>query len=97
MAQYNIVRNSLFTSNTSDGIGTRGLNNLELASLINGNEADIAVVLNSPEVLCLDVDLVTRIKVSSILLYASDLTKLGNVDFYYKNVKTTWKRKAISS
>ena len=85
MAQYNIVRNSLFTSNTSDGIGTRGLNNLELASLINGNEADVAVVLNSSEVLCLDVDLVTRIKVSSILLYASDLTKLGNVDFYYKN------------
>lgn len=85
MAQYNIVRNSLFTSNTSDGIGTRSLNNLELASLINGNEADVAVVLNSSEVLCLDVDLVTRIKVSSILLYASDLTKLGNVDFYYKN------------
>ena len=85
MAQYNIVRNSLFTSNTSEGIGTRGLNNLELASLINGNEADVAVVLNSSEVLCLDVDLVTRIKVSSILLYASDLTKLGNVDFYYKN------------
>ena len=42
MAQYNIVRNSLFTSNTSDGIGTRSLNNLELTSLINGNEADVA-------------------------------------------------------
>lgn len=88
MAKYNMIVNSSFTYNTSSGTGNRTLTTAELFSLINNELYTSTVSLSSSDVLYLDVDLGYRLKIDSILLYADDLTKLSNVNFYFKNLES---------
>jgi len=85
MAQYNLIKNGFFNSNTTSGTGTKSLTITDLNTLINGNTSIPIVSLTSTDILYLDIDLLARVKVDGILLYADDLTKSGNIDFYYKN------------
>ncbi|MBV5347603.1 hypothetical protein JZU46_05245 [bacterium] len=88
MAKYNLIHNSFFTTTVASGIGNKSLSPIDLTTLTNGNTFIPVVSLVPSDTLCLDVDLTNRIKVDSILLYAEDLTKLSNIDFYYKNIST---------
>jgi len=87
MAKYNMIVNSSFTYNTSSGTGNRTLTTAELFSLINNELYTSTISLSSSDVLYLDVDLGYRLKIDSILLYADDLTKLSNINFYFKNLE----------
>lgn len=87
MATYNLIKNSFFTSTTSSGTGNKHLTNLELQGLIDGTITSASVSLTSLDTLYLDVDLNQRVKIDGIFLYASDLTKLSNINFQYKNYK----------
>lgn len=85
MATYNLINNSIFRSTTSSGTGNKDLSQLELSYLIDGVTTSSGVLLGSTDVLYLDVDFHQRINVNGIFLYADDLTKLSNINFYYKN------------
>ncbi len=85
MAKYNLIKNSLFSSNTSSGTGNRALTQTELYTLTDGVTTSSGVDISSGDMLYLDIDLHQRIKVNGIFLYANDLTKLANIDFQYKN------------
>jgi hypothetical protein len=85
MAKYNMINSSSFTSNTTSGTGNRNLTATELYSLIDGVLDTTEVTLTGSDILCLDIDLGYRLKIDSILLYAGDLTKLSNINFYFKN------------
>ena len=85
MAKYNIIKNSVLTSSTISGTGNKSLSVVELASLFDGNITTSSVSLTNTDVLYLEVDLGYRLQISDIFLYADDLTKLNNVNFYFKN------------
>lgn len=85
MAKYNMVVNSSFTYTTSSGTGNKTLTSAELFSLIDNELYTSAISLIDTDVLYLDVDLGYRLKIDSILLYANDLSKLSNINFYFKN------------
>lgn len=85
MVKYNLIRNGYFRSLTSSGTGNVSLNWTQLESLMDGNLTSSGVALTSSGVLYLEADLSQRIKIDGIRLYASDLTKSANIDFYYKN------------
>jgi len=88
MTKYNMINSSYFTSNTTSGTGNRNLTATELYSLTDGVLDTIGVTVTGSDILCLDIDLGYRLKIDSILLYASDLTKLPNINFYFKNYET---------
>jgi len=83
--KYNLIRNGSLEALTASGTGNVSLSWSQLESLIDGNTTNSGVVLTASDVLYLEADLSNRIKVDGIYLYASDLTKLANVNFYYKN------------
>ena len=85
MAKYNLIKNGIFTSTTASGTGNKSLTSIELVSLNDDNISTLGVSLTPSDVLYLDVDLGQRIKVDSIQLYASDLTKHADITFQYKN------------
>ena len=85
MTQYNIIRNGSFQSVTASGTGNTTLTWSQLESLIDGTTTSGGVSLTTSGILYLDADLSQRIKVDGIRLYASDLTKSANINFYYKN------------
>jgi len=83
--KYNLVRNGSLQALTISGTGNVSLSWSQLESLMDGTTTSGGVSLTSGDILYLEVDLSNRIKVDGIRLYASDLTKLSNIDFYYKN------------
>ena len=83
--KYNLVRNGSLQALTVSGTGNKPLSWVELESLMDGNTTSSGVTLVNSDILYLEVDLSNRIKVDGIRLYASDITKLSNIDFYYKN------------
>lgn len=85
MATYNMIKNSFLTSTVVSGTGNLFLTSEELNSLINNNITSSMISLEDTDVLFLDVDLGYRLKIDTIFLYTSDLTKLANVNFYFKN------------
>ena len=85
MAKYNLALNGYFDSLTTSGTGDIDLSWAQLESLTDGNLTSSGVTLTVSGSLWLQVDLSERIKVDGIRLYASDLTKSANINFYYKN------------
>lgn len=83
--QHNLIRNGYFTSLTTPGTGNKLLSWTELSKLMDNNTTSSGVLITSGDVLYLETDLSNRIMVDSVRLYASDLTKLSNINFYYKN------------
>ena len=83
--EYNLVRNAYFASLTTSGTGNVELSWTQLESLMDGNTTSSGVSLTSSGILFLETDLSQRIKVDGIRLYANDLTKSANINFYYKN------------
>lgn len=85
MAKYNLIRNGSLEALTTSGTGNKALTWSQLESLIDGTTISGGVTVASGDALWLEADLSNRIKVDGIYLYASDPTKLSNIDFYYKN------------
>ena len=83
--KYNLIINGSLEALTTSGTGNTSLTWLQLESLMDGNTTSSGVTLTTSGILYLEADLSNRIKVDGIRLYASDLTKLSNIDFYYKN------------
>lgn len=83
MAKYNLIKNGILRSITDDSYN-KDLSLTELASLYNNDLVTYSVQLNSGDNLCLEADLGYRYKVDGISLYADDLTKLDNINFYYR-------------
>ena len=83
--QYNLIRNAYFDSLTTSGTGNVDLNWTQLESLMDQNLTSSGVTLTTSGILYLETDLSQRIKVDGIRLYASDLSKASNIDFYYKD------------
>lgn len=83
--KYNLIRNGSLEALTVSGTGNKSLSWLQLETLMNGTTVSGGVTLTASDVLWLEADLSNRIKLDSVRLYASDLTKLANIEFYYKN------------
>jgi hypothetical protein len=83
--QYNLARNGSLEALTISGTGNKSLLWAELESLMDGTTSSGGVSLTSGDVLWLEADMSNRIKLDSVRLYASDLTKLANIEFYYKD------------
>lgn len=86
--QYNLVRNGSLEALTVSGTGNKSLSWSQLESLMDGTTTSGGVSLVSGDILYLECDLSNRIKLDSVRLYANDLTKLANIDFYYKNTES---------
>lgn len=83
--KYNLIRNSYFRSGSA---GNVDLSWAELESLMDQNLTSSGVTLTTSGILYLETDLSQRIKVDGIRLYASDLSKSSNINFYYKNAES---------
>jgi hypothetical protein len=83
--QYNLARNGSLEALTASGTGNKSLSWSQLESLMDGTTTSGGVTLAPGDVLYLESDLSNRIKIDDIRLYASDLTKISAIDFYYKN------------
>ena len=83
--QYNLVRNGVLRALTVSGTGNKSLTWSELESLTDMVTASGGTSLINTDVLYLEADISQRIQLDSVRLYTSDLTKLSNIDFYYKN------------
>lgn len=88
MTKYNIIRNGSFQSLTGGGEGDISLSWAELETLIDGTLDSGGVSITNSGILYLEANLSQRIKVDGIRLYANDLTKSANIDFYYSNTVT---------
>jgi len=86
--QYNLIRNSYFRSLTTSGTGNVSLTWPQLESLMDQNTISSGVTLTTSGILYLETDLSQRIKVDGVRLYASDLSKSSNINFYYKNTES---------
>ena len=95
MAKYNLCRNGVLRSLTDPGTGDVSLGWQELEYLVdeetqyNGGQA---VTVTSGQVLYLETDLSSRIKVDGIRLYMTSPTSSGTIlseylNFYYKNAE----------
>lgn len=81
--RYNLASNSLITTNTD--IGNKSLTLNEVNYLTNGN-FDNGVYLSGDDILCIDVDLGYRIKISDIRYYITTSgISLDDIEFYYKD------------
>jgi hypothetical protein len=85
---YNLIRNAYFRSLTVSGTGNVDLSWTQLESLMDQNLTSSGVTLTISDILYLETDLSQRIKVDGIRLYASDLSKSSNINFYYKNAES---------
>jgi len=85
MAKYNLIRNGSLEALTVSGTGNKNLTWSQLETLIDGNTTSSGITLIGSDVLYLESDLSNRIKIDGIRLYASDLTKINAINFYYKN------------
>ena len=85
---YNLIRNSYFDSLTTSGTGNVDLTWAQLESLMDQNLTSSGVTLTTSGILYLETDLSQRIKVDGIRLYADDLSKSANINFYYKNTES---------
>lgn len=83
--EYNLIRNAYFTSLTTSGTGNMSLLWAQLELLMDENTTSSGVDVASSGVLFLEVDLSQRVKVDEIRLYANDLSKSANINFYYKD------------
>jgi hypothetical protein len=86
--KYNLIRNAYFRSLTTGGTGNVDLIWTQLESLMDQNFTSSGVTLTTSGILYLETDLSQRIKVDGIRLYASDLSKSSDVNFYYKNTES---------
>ncbi len=84
MAKYNLIKNSILRSITTDSYN-KELSSTELYNLMDDNITTTGVTLTDVDNLCLEVDLGQRLKIDGIFLYADDLTKQSNITFQYKN------------
>jgi hypothetical protein len=87
MAKYNLINNGIVYTLTASGTGNKDLTNSQLSTLIDGVTVSGGVVLTASDVVYLETDLSTRIKVDEIRVYAEDLTALSDINFYYKNAE----------
>ena len=85
MVQYNLIKNSTFSCNTTSGIGNKYLTAAQLYTLIDYDITTDDILVDVNDVICLDVDLGRRIQIDSMALYTDDLTKPNNIKFFYKN------------
>ena len=85
MSKYNLIRNGSLQALTVSGTGNKSLDWNQLESLMDGTTTSGGVTTTSGDSLWLLADMSNRIKLDEVRLYADDLTKLSNIDFYYKN------------
>ena len=87
--QYNLIRNGSLKSLTSSGTGNTSLSWAQLESLLDGTTASGGVSVTVSGVLYLEADISQRIKLDSVRLYSSDLTKSANIVFYVKDAESS--------
>lgn len=89
MSKYNLIRNSVFTEVTDAGTGNRELSYDELLCLYDNNTTTSGVVLESTDVLFIDIDLCDRIRIDSLIVYINTVgdraTALNSFHIQYKN------------
>ena len=89
MPKYNLITGGFIQSSTTSGIGNKILSSDQLRALYDADFITNAVTLLSSDILCLEIDLINRVKISDIELYIDVVgdrnVALTKVDFYYKN------------
>ncbi len=91
---YNLIRNGIFKSLTTSGTGNVSLSWQELEYLMDEETQNTpgagSVTISGSDVLYLEADISSRIKVDGIRLYMTSATASGTIladhlDFYYKD------------
>jgi len=84
MAKYNIIANSNLTCLTGPGLGNTTLTYNQLSSLYDSELDSTKINLNASNVLFLEADFSSKIRVDNFRMYLSNYQVLNNINFYYK-------------